>query len=139
MSLHTIQVLSWPLDSIAVISFISCRGISSLDQKCFNLIVSEGGAPTQCELITDYLKLKVKHQPGPDKVKVYSFVEDLAASGGYWLACAGERIYVKETSVVGSIGVISMGFGFNKAMENLKDCGYFFGYELLYEGTLEQR
>ena len=81
------------------------------------MIFLVGGAPTQCELITDYISMKAKDSNG---VKVYSFVEDMAASGGYWLACAGEKIYVKETSVVGSIGVVSAGFGFNHAIDALK-------------------
>ena len=76
--------------------------VKRLDAVYLN-INSPGGAPTQCELITDYLDLKAKEK----NVKVYSFVEDMAASGGYWLACAGEKIFVKETSIVGSIGVIS--------------------------------
>ena len=45
-------------------------------------------------------------------VAVFAFAEDAAASGGYWLACAGDEIYVNEASIVGSIGVISSGFGF---------------------------
>ena len=46
------------------------------------------------------------------KVPVIAFAEDVAASGGYWLACAGDEIYAHESSIVGSIGVISAGFGF---------------------------
>jgi ClpP class serine protease len=45
-------------------------------------------------------------------VKVIAFVEDVAASGGYWLACAADEIIVDPSSIVGSIGVISAGFGF---------------------------
>ena len=44
-------------------------------------------------------------------VPVYAFVEDVAASGGYWIAAAADEIYIDETSIVGSIGVISAGFG----------------------------
>ena len=50
---------------------------------------------------------------------MHIFVEDVAASGGYWLACAGDDIYADATSIVGSIGVISAGFGFSKALERL--------------------
>ena len=46
------------------------------------------------------------------KKKVLAFVEDVAASGGYWLACAADEIFIDQNSVVGSIGVISPGFGF---------------------------
>ena len=46
------------------------------------------------------------------KVPVYAFVEDVAASGGYFLACGAKEIYASESSIVGSIGVISQSFGF---------------------------
>ena len=48
---------------------------------------------------------------------VITFVEDMAASGGYWLACTGTEIYAARSSIVGSIGVISASFGFHKLME----------------------
>ena len=78
-------------------------------------INSPGGSPAQSELISDYIQLLAKEK----EVKVYSFVQDVAASGGYWLACAGERIYITENSVVGSIGVISASFGFQDAIKYL--------------------
>ena len=53
------------------------------------------------------------------KVPVYAFCEDVAASGGYWLACAAEEIYADPASIVGSIGVISAGFGFPEMLEKL--------------------
>ena len=53
------------------------------------------------------------------KKKVLVFVEDVAASGGYMLAIAGDEIFVDETSIVGSIGVVSASFGFDKAIEKL--------------------
>jgi ClpP class serine protease len=49
-------------------------------------------------------------------VRVHAFVEDVAASGGYWLACAGDDIWVDSSSIVGSIGVIFAGFGFPEVM-----------------------
>merc|ERR1712223_1963395 len=78
-------------------------------------INSPGGSPAQSELIADYIQLLANER----KVKVYSFVQDVAASGGYWLACAGEKIYITENSVVGSIGVISASFGFQDAIKYL--------------------
>ena len=78
-------------------------------------INSPGGSPAQSELIADYIQLLAKEKG----VKVYSFVQDVAASGGYWLACAGEKIYITENSIVGSIGVISAGFGFQDAIKYL--------------------
>lgn len=72
------------------------------------VINSPGGAPAQCSLITNQIRKLADEK----EVPVYAFVEDVAASGGYWIACAADEIYVQESSIVGSIGVISAGFGF---------------------------
>ena len=77
------------------------------------LINSPGGAPTQSALIAD----RIRGLADEKKVPVLAFCEDVAASGGYWLACAGDEIYAHETSIVGSIGVISAGFGLQGLME----------------------
>lgn len=70
-------------------------------------INSPGGSPVQSSLIGARIRrLSDKHD-----VPVVAFVEDVAASGGYWLACAADEIYADDSSVVGSIGVISSGFG----------------------------
>lgn len=71
------------------------------------VINSPGGAPAQCSLIANHIRALAEKKDIP----VYAFVEDIAASGGYWLACAGEEIYAQSTSIVGSIGVYSAGFG----------------------------
>ena len=88
--------------------------IERLDAICLS-INSPGGSPVQADLIaTRIIELaKVKDVP------VFSFVEDVAASGGYWLACAGNKIYASKSSIIGSIGVISSGFGFHEAIEKL--------------------
>jgi hypothetical protein len=52
-------------------------------------------------------------------VPVHAFVEDVAASGGYWLACAADKIWADRTSILGSIGVISAGFGFHEAIAKI--------------------
>ena len=88
--------------------------IEHLDAICLS-INSPGGAPVQAELITNRIVELAKAK----EVPVYSFVEDVAASGGYWLACAGEKIYASQSSIIGSIGVISSGFGFHEAIEKL--------------------
>jgi len=76
-------------------------------------INSPGGTPVQSDLVSSYIKEKAaKHN-----VPVIAFVEDMAASGGYWLACTGTEIYAARCSIVGSIGVISQGFGFHKLIE----------------------
>lgn len=71
------------------------------------VINSPGGSPAQSELIAGLIRALADEKD----IIVYAFVEDVAASGGYWLACAADHIYVQETSIVGSIGVISAGFG----------------------------
>ncbi|MPL67277.1 serine protease SohB [Rhodobacter sp. 140A] len=71
------------------------------------VINSPGGSPVQSSLIAARIR-RLADEAG---VPVHAFVEDVAASGGYWLACAADDIWADETSVVGSIGVISSGFG----------------------------
>ncbi|NUT53344.1 MAG: S49 family peptidase [Saccharothrix sp.] len=77
------------------------------------LINSPGGAPTQSALVAD----RIRELAAEKKVPVLAFCEDLAASGGYWLACAADEIYAHGTSLVGSIGVVSSGFGLNGLIE----------------------
>ena len=78
-------------------------------------INSPGGSPVQSALI----HARIRSLAEEFKVPVYVFCEDVAASGGYWLACAGDEIYADESSIVGSIGVISAGFGFVEAIGKL--------------------
>lgn len=70
-------------------------------------INSPGGSPVQSALIAS----RIRRLSDEKKVPVYAFVEDVAASGGYWLAVAADEIWADETSIIGSIGVISAGFG----------------------------
>ena len=76
---------------------------------------SPGGSPVQSDLITSYIKLKASK----DKVPVTVFVEDMAASGGYWIACAGSKIFASKTSIVGSLGVIYGGLGFTELIKKV--------------------
>ena len=78
-------------------------------------INSPGGSPVQSALIASRIVELSKEY----KIPVWSFVEDVAASGGYWLACAGEKIIAHNSSIVGSIGVIAAGFGFEKLIEKM--------------------
>ena len=101
--------------------------ISSLDQlidKLFSnkkspavalIINSPGGSPTQSSLIAEKLIKKSKEK----NKKIIAFVEDVAASGGYWLACASDEIYIDTNSILGSIGVISPGFGFVELIKKI--------------------
>lgn len=77
------------------------------------IINSPGGSPSQSALITSQIRRLAEKK----EVPVYAFVEDVAASGGYWIACAADEIYAQESSVVGSIGVISAGFGFKNLID----------------------
>ena len=98
-------------------SSLSINNLEKLIDKLFSdkkspivalIINSPGGSPTQSSLIAK----KIIDLSKEKKKQVVAFVEDVAASGGYWLACAADEIYIDQNSVIGSIGVISPGFGF---------------------------
>src|SRR5260221_13430359 len=72
-------------------------------------INSPGGSPVQSALIFRRIRQLAEEKSIP----VFAFAEDVAASGGYWLALAGDQIYPQETSILGSIGVVSGGVGFS--------------------------
>lgn len=79
-------------------------------------INSPGGSPVQAGLIADEIfRLRKVH---PDK-KLYVVVEEICASGGYYIAAAADEIYVNKASIVGSIGVLMDGFGFTGLMDKL--------------------
>ena len=77
------------------------------------VINSPGGAPTQSALVAE----RVRELAAKKGVPVLAFCEDVAASGGYWLACAGDEIFAHPTSQVGSIGVVSASFGLNGLLD----------------------
>ncbi len=79
-------------------------------------INSPGGSPVQSGIINDEIKRLRKLNP---QVPVYAVVEDVCASGGYYIAAAADSIYVDKASIVGSIGVLMDGFGFTGTMEKL--------------------
>lgn len=79
------------------------------------VVNSPGGSPVQSALIHDRIRALAKEKG----VKVLTFAEDVAASGGYMLLLAGDEIYAHENSIVGSIGVVSAGFGFDKLIEKI--------------------
>lgn len=79
-------------------------------------INSPGGSPVQAGYINDEIRrLRAKHPNKP----VYAVVEDICASGGYYVAVAADKIYVDKASIVGSIGVLMDGFGFTGTMQKL--------------------
>ncbi|MDX2050356.1 MAG: S49 family peptidase [Rickettsiaceae bacterium] len=103
---------------------LNLENTNKLIEKAFSLsklsavilvINSPGGSPVQSELIASRIINLSKEKDIP----VYCFIEDVAASGGYWLACAGHEIYGSKSSIVGSIGVISTGFGLTDAISKI--------------------
>jgi serine protease SohB len=79
------------------------------------VVNSPGGAPTQSHLI----HLRIRQLAEKNKKKVIVFVEDVAASGGYMISCAGDEIIADNYSIVGSIGVVSASFGFERMLKKL--------------------
>jgi len=78
-------------------------------------INSPGGSPVQSHLIYQFVRAQAKK----NKKKVIVFAEDVAASGGYLIACAGDEIYANSSSIIGSIGVIYSSFGFTELIKKI--------------------
>jgi protease IV len=79
-------------------------------------INSPGGSPVQAQTIYDEMKRLRQKYP---QIPLYAVIEDVCASGGYFVAVGADRIYVGRASIVGSIGVLMNGFGFTGLMEKL--------------------
>ena len=103
---------------------ISMQSVEPLLNKAFAIksapavalvIDSPGGSPVQSHLIHRRIRALAKEK----EKRVLAFAEDICASGGYMIACAGDEIIVDPASIVGSIGVISAGFGFVEAIGKL--------------------
>lgn len=101
---------------------LSDQALSGLIEKAFSkgkpaavalVINSPGGSAAQSNLIGS----RIRRLADEKKIPVHAFVEDIAASGGYWLACAADDIWVDPSSIVGSIGVIFAGFGFHELLQ----------------------
>ena len=97
-------------------------GLAGLLQKAFSkgkpsavalTINSPGGSPSQSSLSA----ARIRRLAEEKEVMVFAFVEDVAASGGYYIASAADEIWVDHHSITGSIGVISAGFGFDQFIE----------------------
>lgn len=95
------------------------KGLAPIIERAFRrrkpdavalVINSPGGSPVQSSLIA----ARIRRLGDENKIPVYAFVEDVAASGGYWLASAADEIWLDHSSIVGSIGVISANFGFHE-------------------------
>ena len=103
---------------------IDFSGQEEIIEKAFSLkkakviaisINSPGGSPVQSHLIYKFIRDKAKK----NKKKVIVFAEDVAASGGYLIACAGDEIYANSSSIIGSIGVIYSSFGFTELIKKI--------------------
>ena len=103
---------------------IDFAGQEEIIKKAFSLkkaksvaisINSPGGSPVQSHLIYNFIRLQAKK----NKKKVIVFAEDVAASGGYLIACAGDEIYANSSSIIGSIGVIYSSFGFTELIKKI--------------------
>ncbi len=79
-------------------------------------INSPGGSPVQAGIINDEIRRLRKLHP---KIPVYAVVEDICASGGYYIAVAADKIYVDKASIIGSIGVLMDGYGFTEVMKKV--------------------
>jgi signal peptide peptidase SppA len=99
-------------------------GQEEIIEKAFSLkkakavaitINSPGGSPVQSHLIYSFIREQAKK----NKLKVFVFAEDVAASGGYLIACAGDEIYANSSSIIGSIGVIYSSFGFTELIKKI--------------------
>ena len=103
---------------------LSLAGLAPTLERAFSLggikavalaVNSPGGSPVQSSLIAK----RIRALAAEKKLPVFAFAEDVAASGGYWLATAGDEIFADESSIVGSIGVISAGFGFQDLLQRV--------------------
>ena len=103
---------------------IDFSGQEEIIEKAFSLkkakvvaitINSPGGSPVQSHLIYKFIRTQAKKT----KKKVLVFAEDVAASGGYLIACAGDEIYANSSSIIGSIGVIYSSFGFTELIKKI--------------------
>ncbi len=103
-------------------SGLTLSGLAGQIERAFKLprleavalvINSPGGSPVQSALIAG----RIRDLAQEKEIKVFAFTEDVAASGGYWLACAADEIFANESSIIGSIGVISAGFGFPELLK----------------------
>lgn len=91
------------------------RGLGKRGASVVLDINSPGGSPVQSELIGSLIRRRAEEA----KARVHAVIQDVGASGGYWLACAADVIHASALSVVGSIGVVGGGFGVTDLMQRL--------------------
>ena len=92
------------------------RAFSKRGVKAVALVInSPGGSAVQSAQIAE----RIRQLSEEKDIPVYAFMEDVAASGGYWLACCADEIYASPMSIVGSVGVIASTFGFHKLIDKI--------------------
>ncbi|MBC9883240.1 S49 family peptidase [Bradyrhizobium sp. INPA01-394B] len=102
--------------TLAGVARVLERAFSMRNAKAVALVInSPGGSPVQSRQIY----LRIKQLAAEKKLPVLVFVEDVAASGGYMIACAGDEIFCDPSSILGSIGVVGGSFGFQEAIKRL--------------------
>jgi signal peptide peptidase SppA len=102
--------------TLAGVARVLERAFSIRNAKAVALVInSPGGSPVQSRQIY----LRIKQLAAEKKLPVLVFVEDVAASGGYMIACAGDEIFCDPSSILGSIGVVGGSFGFQEAIKRL--------------------
>ncbi|MBR0827404.1 S49 family peptidase [Bradyrhizobium manausense] len=102
--------------TLAGVARVLERAFSVRNAKAVALVInSPGGSPVQSRQIY----LRIKQLAAEKKLPVLVFVEDVAASGGYMIACAGDEIFCDPSSILGSIGVVGGSFGFQEAIKRL--------------------
>jgi signal peptide peptidase SppA len=126
------NILFWRRPRIAVIELqgvisardgaVSLRSIAPVIERAFaatkkgGMVVldidSPGGSPVQSELIAGLIRRRAEAK----QITVHAVIGEVGASGGYWLACAADQIHASAMSIVGSIGVVGGGFGFDAIM-----------------------
>lgn len=103
---------------------LNLRSVGPLIEKAFASargrpvildIDSPGGSPVQSDLIASEIRRRAEKA----KIEVHAVIAEVGASGGYWIACAADRIHANPMSIVGSIGVRGGGFGFNELMARM--------------------
>src|SRR4051812_8070140 len=102
--------------TLATVSRVLERAFSTRNAKAVALVInSPGGSPVQSRQIY----LRIKQLAAEKKLPVLVFVEDVAASGGYMIACAGDEIFCDPSSILGSIGVVGGTFGFQELIKKI--------------------
>jgi signal peptide peptidase SppA len=102
--------------SLASVGKLLDKAFATKSAKAVALVInSPGGSPVQSRQIY----LRIRQLAAEKKLPVFVFVEDVAASGGYMIACAGDEIFVDPSSIVGSIGVVGGTFGFQELIRKI--------------------